>query len=49
MTVRWDEILSLNSLIVFVGMLFGPTDLFGFNLEMMIEISFLLVGDKKND
>ena len=30
-------------------MLFGPTDLFGLNLEMMIEISFLLVGDKKND
>ena len=31
-------------------MLFGPTNLFGFKLEMMLEISFLLlVGDKKNE
>ena len=30
-------------------MLFGPIDLFGFKLEMMVEISFLLVGEKKND
>ena len=30
-------------------MLFGPTDLFGFKLEMMLEIPFLLIGDKKND
>ena len=30
-------------------MLFGPTELFGTNLEMMLEISSLLVGDKKND
>ena len=28
---------------------FGPTDLFGFKLEVMLEISFLLVGDKKNE
>ena len=26
-------------------MLFGPTDLFGLKLEMMLEISFLLIGD----
>ena len=32
-------------------MLFGPANLFGFKLEMMLEISsfFFLVGDKKND
>ena len=30
-------------------MLFGPTDLFGLKLEMMLEISFLLVGDKINE
>ena len=30
-------------------MLFGPTDLFGLKLEMMLEISFLLVGDKRNE
>ena len=34
---------------MFVCILFGPTDLFGFKLEMMLEISFLIVGDKKND
>ena len=26
MPERWDEMLFLNSLIIFVGMLFGPTD-----------------------
>ena len=30
-------------------MLFRPTDLFGFKPEMMLEISFLLAGDKKNE
>ena len=30
-------------------MLFGPTDLFGLKLEIMLEISFLLVGDKINE
>ena len=30
-------------------MLFGPTGLFRFKLKMMLEISFLLVGDKKNN
>ena len=49
MSERWDEILFWNSLITFVGMLFGPTELFGFNLGMMPEIWFLLVGDKNND
>ena len=49
MSERWDEISSLSSLRILVGMLFGPTDLFGFKLEMMLEISFLLVGDKKNE
>ena len=29
-------------------MLFGPTDSFQFKLEMIIEISFLLIGDEKN-
>ena len=30
------------------GILLGPTDLFEFKLEMMLEISFSLIGDKKN-
>ena len=30
-------------------MLFGLTDLFEFKLEIMFEISFLLVGDKKSE
>ena len=30
-------------------MLLGPTDLIRFKLEIMLQISFLLVGDKKND
>ena len=30
-------------------MLFGPTDLFELKLEIMLEISFLLVGDKINE
>ena len=30
-------------------MLFGLTNLFGFKQEMVLEISFLLVGDKKNE
>ena len=30
-------------------MLFGPTNFFGFKLEIMLEISFLLVGYKKSD
>ena len=30
-------------------MLLGLVDLFGLKLKMMLEISFLLVGDKKND
>ena len=29
-------------------MLFGSTDLFGFKLEIMLENSFLLVGDKND-
>ena len=49
MSERWDELSSLSSLRMFVCILFGPTDLFGFKLEMMLEISFLIVGDKKND
>ena len=49
MSERWDEISCLSSTRVFAGMLFGPTDLFGFKLEMMLEIPFLLIGDKKND
>ena len=49
MSKRWDEISSLSSLRILVGMLFGPTNLFGFKQEMMLEISFLLVGDKKNE
>ena len=49
MSKRWDEISSLSSLRILVGMLFGPTNLFGFKQEMMLEISFLLVRDKKNE
>ena len=30
-------------------MLFGQPNLFGSKLEMILQISFLLVGDKKND
>ena len=30
-------------------MLFGPTGLFGLKLEIMLEISFLLLGDKKTE
>ena len=30
-------------------MLFGATDLLGFKPEMMLKVSFLLVGNKKND
>ena len=30
-------------------MLFQPTDLFGFNTDMMLEISILAIGDGKND
>ena len=48
MLERWNEILSLSSLRIFVGSLLGPTDLFEFKLEMMLEISFSLIGDKKN-
>ena len=47
MSEKWDEISSLSSLKILVGMLFRSTDLLGFKLEMMIKISFLLVGDKK--
>ena len=36
------EIPSLSSVRIFVGMPFGPTALFGFKLEMMLEISLLL-------
>ena len=36
MSERWDEISSLSSLRILVGMLFGPTDLFGFKPEMML-------------
>ena len=49
MTERGDEILSLNSIRVFLGMLFGPTDLLQFKLEMILEKSFLLVGENRND
>ena len=49
MSERWDEIPSLSSLRIIVGMLFGPTYLFGFKLEMMHKISVLLVGDKENE
>ena len=34
---------------IFIGMLFGTTDLLGFKLEIMVKISFLLVEDKKNE
>ena len=49
MSEKWDEISSSSSLRIIVGMLFRLTDLFWFKLEMILEISFLLVGDKKND
>ena len=45
MPERWDEISFLSSLRIFAGVLF---DLFGFKLEMMLKISFLLV-DQKNE
>ena len=40
MPEKWDEISCLSRFRAFVGMLFGPTDLFGFKLEMMPEISY---------
>ena len=49
MSEKWDEISSLSSLRILVGMLFGPTDLFEFKLEIILEISFLLVGYKNNE
>ena len=30
-------------------MLFQPTNLFGFNIKKMLEISILAIGDGKND
>ena len=45
MSERWDKIPSLINFKKFPDILFEPTDLFGFKLEMMFEISFLLVGD----
>ena len=49
MPERWDETSSLSSLRIFVAMLFGPTDLFGIKLEIMLKIWFLLLGDRKNE
>ena len=50
MSERLDEISSLiGTLGIFLGMLFGPRALFGLKPEMMLQISFLLVGDKNND
>ena len=48
MSERCDEISSSSSLRILVGVLFRPTDLFEFKLKMILKISFLLVGDKKN-
>ena len=42
MSERWDEISSLSSLRIFVGMLFGQARNNDWNF-------ILLVGDKKND
>ena len=44
MSRRWDDILSSSSLRRFVGILFEPTDLFGFKLEMMFEINFIIIN-----
>ena len=49
MSEKWDENSSLSSLTILVGMLFGPTNLFEFRLEIMLVILFLLVGNKKNE
>ena len=46
---RWYKISFSSSLRIFVGMLFRATDLLEFKLKMKLEISFSLVGDKKND
>ena len=43
---KWNEISSSSNLRIFAGMFFGPTDLFGSKLEMMLEISFLLAEGK---
>ena len=46
MSEVWDEISPLSSLRIFLGMLSGPADLFGFKLEMMLQILFLSVRNK---
>ena len=49
MSERWDKISSFISLKIFAGMLNGPTGLFGFKLEIILQIPLLLVGDKEKD
>ena len=43
------EISFLNSFIILLGMLFGPTDLFEFREDIVFCISYLLVGLRKKE
>ena len=49
MSERWHELPSISSVRIVVGMPFGQTELFGFKLEIMLEILFLSVWDEKNN
>ena len=42
--IRWNFIKSLR---IVVGTLFGATDILELKLEIMLEISFLLAGEKR--
>ena len=43
------EISFLNSFIILLGMLFGPTDLFEFREDIVFCILYLLVGLRKKE
>ena len=42
--IRWNFI---KSLLIVVGTLFGPTDILELKLEIILEILFLLAGEKR--
>ena len=48
-SVNWAEISFLSSFNIFLGMLFGQTDLFQISEDIIFCISYLLVGLRKKE
>ena len=47
--VNCNEILFVSSFSIFIGRLFGPTDLLSFNDEIKLVISSELIGFRKKE